>query len=396
MNTSTTGTTARSHRLGRLGRRAVVGAVGLSATLAVAVPAGGAFASVPHTDPVCSSGVPYDTSITANPTGDGYWNFTDAAAGKGDGVTQAGDGAPSLGTLKSSDGLLRATPDGKGYYLVDQVGDIESAGDAVAFGSVAAHSHYSFMGCGDVTINPIAGAAVTPSGKGLWTVDAQGQVWPVGDATYYGEQGELSNTSDAAVAIQATPDGKGYTILDNDGSIYTYGDATSYGYTGFTGTASGLATTADGKGYWIMNTKGQIFAFGDANPLPAAPALSGSGASKYTDLVAQPGGQGVLAVSESGFVYVDEGAPIAQDIPGAMTPVSQPLPFQLTARGFVGPARYTIVDGPTDGSVDLDPTSGEVTYTPDDMFDGVDSFTYTATGIDGLVSAPATVTIAVG
>lgn len=161
-------------------------------------------------------------------------------------------------------------------------------------------------------------------------------MWTVGDAHNYGEQGEMHSTSDAAVAIQGTPDGKGYTILDNDGSIYTYGDASYYGWTGVAGTASGLATTADGKGYWILKTKGQIFAFGDANALPAAPALSGSGESKYTDLVAQPGGQGVLAVTETGTVYIDGGHRSPNPSPTPTPPSPQTCPCNCRPTGSTG------------------------------------------------------------
>lgn len=86
MNRSKQSATTRTRLGGRLAKRTVMAAAGAGVVLALT--GGSAFASVPHTDPVCSSGAPYDTSIAANPAGDGYWSFTDAAGGKGDGAAR--------------------------------------------------------------------------------------------------------------------------------------------------------------------------------------------------------------------------------------------------------------------------------------------------------------------
>jgi hypothetical protein len=55
----------------------------------------------------------------------------------------------------------------------------------------------------------------------------------------------------------------------------------------------------------------------------------------------------------------------------------------------------TVVTQPTNGSVSVDSESGEIAYTPAAGFSGTDSFTYTVADLDGLVSAPATVTVTV-
>ena len=52
-----------------------------------------------------------------------------------------------------------------------------------------------------------------------------------------------------------------------------------------------------------------------------------------------------------------------------------------------------VVSGPANGTVHLDPQTGEFTYTPDADYNGTDSFTYTATDAAGATSGTATVTI---
>ena len=59
------------------------------------------------------------------------------------------------------------------------------------------------------------------------------------------------------------------------------------------------------------------------------------------------------------------------------------------------PATLTIVDGPVNGSLSIDPVSGDIIYTPDPGFTGVEMFTYTVLDDDGSLSNVATVTITV-
>ncbi|WP_339762778.1 Ig-like domain-containing protein, partial [uncultured Hoeflea sp.] len=61
----------------------------------------------------------------------------------------------------------------------------------------------------------------------------------------------------------------------------------------------------------------------------------------------------------------------------------------------LAPAPYAIASGVSNGSLTLDPVTGDYTYTPNAEFNGTDSFTYTVADGDGDVSAPATVTITV-
>ena len=58
------------------------------------------------------------------------------------------------------------------------------------------------------------------------------------------------------------------------------------------------------------------------------------------------------------------------------------------------PITFAVVDGPENGTLELDPATGGYTYTPDEHFVGTDTFTFTAN--DGVAdSVPGTVTIEV-
>jgi Bacterial Ig domain len=59
----------------------------------------------------------------------------------------------------------------------------------------------------------------------------------------------------------------------------------------------------------------------------------------------------------------------------------------------IDPGSVTIVTPPSNGSVSVDNISGDVTYTPDDMFSGTDWFEYTVSDTDGVVSDAARVDV---
>jgi len=60
---------------------------------------------------------------------------------------------------------------------------------------------------------------------------------------------------------------------------------------------------------------------------------------------------------------------------------------------LMDPATVIIVDSPSDGIVEIDPDTGEITYTPDECYCGEDSFTYTVNDTEGAISNIATVDI---
>lgn len=71
----------------------------------------------------------------------------------------------------------------------------------------------------------VVDAVATPSGMGAWMVNELGDVVTVGDAAYHGSPAEP--LEDSVVAILATPGGRGYHLVTAAGSIRSYGDARS-------------------------------------------------------------------------------------------------------------------------------------------------------------------------
>ena len=63
--------------------------------------------------------------------------------------------------------------------------------------------------------------------------------------------------------------------------------------------------------------------------------------------------------------------------------------------GSLDASTVTVQSGPSDGSVSVDGSTGEITYTPDTDFTGDDTYTYTVQDNDGAESNEATVTITV-
>lgn len=63
--------------------------------------------------------------------------------------------------------------------------------------------------------------------------------------------------------------------------------------------------------------------------------------------------------------------------------------------GSLVPSSIAFGDQPDNGSLDLNPATGQVSYTPVAGFVGTDTFTYTVKDDDGATSAPATVTVTV-
>lgn len=382
------------HRLrgGRLARSMtaslVVGAV------AAGVLAGAAPAYASDLNPVHDCWTIGDdgiSTVAANPVGPGYWSMEEADH-PGGGTLLSVNGAPIF-KGSASGGILRATPDGKGLYLVDVDGTITSYGDASHFGTLSAHSKYSYDGCGDIDDNRIAGISLTPSGQGMVALDEEGHVWAIGDAHYYGD--ETLTGDDRYSAIAMTPDGKGYTLLAKDGSVYTFGDAGFYGHTGVTGDATALVTTADGKGYWIMNSAGQTWAFGDAPSVGDLPATSGAD-NRYVDADRLADGTGIIATTEVGNVWAEDSVPRALEVD--VTAVSgTPKAFALdgqSADGFPIES-YVILDGPQHGTLSKPDHAGNVTYTPyQTQTGGTDEFTYEVLA-DGTASKPATVAITI-
>ena len=90
-------------------------------------------------------------------------------------------------------------------------------------------------------------------------------------------------------------------------------------------------------------------------------------------------------VAEDNDVTTTNGKPVVIDVLGNDTDLD----------GDLDPTSVSIVAGPSHGTVDVDPDTGEVTYSPDSSYTGTDSFTYKVCDVDGNCDT-ATVTVKVG
>ena len=89
-------------------------------------------------------------------------------------------------------------------------------------------------------------------------------------------------------------------------------------------------------------------------------------------------------VAEDNDVSTVEGEPIVIDVLGNDTDLD----------GDLDPTSVSIIDGPQHGTVEVDPDTGEISYTPDPDYTGTDTFTYQICDLDGNCDT-ATVTVTV-
>jgi hypothetical protein len=148
------------------------------------------------------------------------------------------------------------TPTGRGLWRVAADGGVFSSGDAAFYGSTGA-LHLN---------RPIVGMATGPAGHGYWLVASDGGIFSFGSAGFHGSTGAI-HLNRAVVGMAATPSGHGYWLVASDGGIFSFGDAVFYGSTGALHLNSpivGMAATPSGHGYWLVASDGGVFSFGDA------------------------------------------------------------------------------------------------------------------------------------
>ncbi|MDE3206638.1 MAG: fibronectin type III domain-containing protein [Acidobacteriota bacterium] len=194
-------------------------------------------------------------AAASTPDGRGYWtvNQSGTVAAFGDAhlygdLTTVGLRAPVVG--------LASTPDGAGYWVATADGGVFTFGDASFLGSL-----------GNAHLNaPIVGIATTPDGTGYWLTAADGGIFAFGHAAFLGSLG-ATHLNAPIVGIATTPDGTGYWLTAADGGIFTFGHASFLGSLGnahLNAPIVGIATTPDGTGYWLTAADGGIFTFGHA------------------------------------------------------------------------------------------------------------------------------------
>ena len=181
---------------------------------------------------------------------------------------------------------MAPTPGNLGYWLVTRSGEASSFGNAT--GMTASFGNAPVVGAADA------------SATGYWHAAADGGVFALGTAPFFGSMGGHPLNA-PVVGIASTPDHGGYWLVATDGGVFSFGDALFQGSMGghpLNQPVVGIATTPDGKGYWLVAADGGVFSFGDAlfqgsmggHPLnKPVVGMAGNGAGGYW-LVASDGG----------------------------------------------------------------------------------------------------------
>jgi len=228
---------------------------------------------------------------------------------------------------------IAATPDGGGYWVASNKGDVEPFGNAASHGDMT----------GKALNQPVVGLAATPDGGGYWLDASDGGIFTFGNARFWGSTGSL-HLNKPVVGMAPTHDGGGYWMVASDGGIFAFGDASFEGSMGsqhLNEPIVGMAPTHDGRGYWLVASDGGIFAFGDAT-------FEGSlGSSAPTSSIANmtptPDNDGYWLVSQAGTVYGFGDAIKYGSVKGASAPATSLAAtptggyWVLTADGAVHP-----------------------------------------------------------
>lgn len=219
--------------------------------------------------------------------------FSTEAGGKDATLQITGGGAASLlgittptavakgtspGSTTNDIVAFAVTADGQGYYLLDSVGHVYTAGDAISAGSTT------------VAVAPAVGIAVDSATGGYLVLDSGGNVYAFGAPNYGGVNVQPPQV---AAAIATTPDGGGYWVVTNtpvvnsnnptgtywQANVFAFGDAQNYSIKGaaswpedLNAPITSIVSSADGNGFYLVGADGGIFTFGDADYYGSLPA----------------------------------------------------------------------------------------------------------------------------
>ena len=195
---------------------------------------------------------------------------------------------------------------GRGYWVAGADGGVFSLGDAPFYGSA-----------GNLRLrSPIVGMAPTPSGKGYWLVAADGGVFAYGDAPFKGSTGGRRINA-PIVGMAPTPTGQGYWLAASDGGVFAFGDAGFFGSMGGTRLnrpVVGIAATAGGLGYRLAASDGGVFAFGDARFHGSTGGIRLN--SPIVSMKSTVSGRGYWLAAEDGGVFAFGDAPFRGSMGG--------------------------------------------------------------------------------
>jgi parallel beta-helix repeat protein len=251
--------------------------------------------------PEVSAGAPITgTVVTGNTISDvatGVWisQHTPKANVSGN-VTTVDPGGSAIvvqrRTIAPIVGVAR-TPSGHGYWEVQSDGNVFPFGDAGYYGSVA----------GTPLAKPIVGIAATTTGRGYWLVASDGGIFSIGDAGYFGSTGAI-RLNRPIVGMTAGSGGLGYWLVASDGGIFSFGTAKFHGSTGaihLNQPIVGMASGAGGAGYWLVASDGGIFSFGSAKFHGSTGAIHLT--RPIVGMAAGPSGAGYWLVASDGGAF---------------------------------------------------------------------------------------------
>jgi hypothetical protein len=194
------------------------------------------------------------SGMAVTPDGRGYWLVDGAGR-----VFSYGDAVSSSGVRPPHPIIGMAAAPGGGFYLLSAYGNVYNLAGARFYGSPHASR---------TSISTVTGMAVTPDGRGYWLIDQAGQVFSYGDAA----QLPQIRSRFWLEGIVAAPRG-GVWAWTWHGNIYNTGGAPFLGspYSSGVRTMSfrGLTDTRTGGGYWMVQSGGTVLPYGNAEPLPA-------------------------------------------------------------------------------------------------------------------------------
>lgn len=147
----------------------------------------------------------------------------------------------------------------QGYWLVGADGGVFAMGDAPFYGSEARHS---------LNARITGMACYCGGGYGYWLVGADGGVFSFGSARFFGSlPGEHVIPNQPIVGISPTYDDGGYWLVGADGGMFAFGDARFFGSLpgiGVIPRAPIVGMLRWSNGYLLAGSDGGVFAFGDA------------------------------------------------------------------------------------------------------------------------------------
>ena len=209
-------------------------------------------------------------AIAASASGSGYWiiasdgevlGFGDAstlAASAPPGTSCASQCQPNPNERFGDTAVGLSSRSVNGYFRALRSGFVEGAGEDYAFYQVPV-----------AMAAPPTGVTESAVGGGGWLVAADGGVFTIGAAAFYGSAVRYHPVA-PMIGIAGTHSGHGYWLSSRDGGVFAFGDAPFYGSAvpyRPSAPVVGIAATPSGRGYWLASSDGGVFAFGDAQYL---------------------------------------------------------------------------------------------------------------------------------